>query len=82
MRDMQVEPNLHGGDLGHGDHGGEKSHKRSNIYIDHTGSSAIGQAVGTRAAHSPLFPVFSRSIARPNSQQNRLPCGHQCRRET
>ena len=56
VRDRQVGLNLHGGDLGHGDHGGEESDKRSNIYIDHAGSSAIGQAVGTRAASFSIIP--------------------------
>lgn len=57
MRDRQVGlGNLHGGDLGHGDHGGEESHKRSNIHIDHAGSSAISQAVGTRAAPFSIIP--------------------------
>jgi hypothetical protein len=53
---MQVKSDLHGGDLGHGDHGREKSNERANIYIDHTGSSTIGQAVGTRAAPFSIIP--------------------------
>jgi hypothetical protein len=80
LRELDFQ-NSHGRDLGHRDHGGEEAHKRGNIDVDHAGPTAVNQTVGTRAAHKPLFPVSFLTVAHPNSQQNRLPCGHQRRRQ-